>query len=193
MKKDNLVILLILFVFGVWVMLSDIPNKSELQDLPESSNRVSKEEVSRIVNKHLSIIGQQQDLHEQSETAKNILTTPRIGDKIIIPNLKKRSTSFGLDADVNESNAYEDLHRYKKDLEVYKPDHEIQSELADQEYQKKYQAAFEEAYIKQFIENAKANGYEVKLNDKNEVIGVKALRRPSNQIDLKFKGSAPVK
>lgn len=173
-------------------MLGDFPNEKVVGPnqpaKPNVPNRLTNQDIDGLVNKHLWMTGQKQDMHEQSEAAKNQVVSPKIGDKILAPKLKQATTQLGLDADANETNAYNDLHRYRKELQIYKPDNQIQAQLADQQAFDKFETAYQEAYIKQFIENARLNGYEVRLNDKNEVVTVRPIRLPSNQLTAPSQG-----
>jgi hypothetical protein len=85
-------------------------------------------------------------------------------------------------ADANEATAFEDLNRYPKQLEAQNPDNVIQAQLSDEDRRQAYEQAYRAQYAKQFIENARRNGYEVRLNDQNVVISVKPLRVPNGQL-----------
>ncbi len=137
--------------------------------------------TSELVNKHLWITNQAQELAEQRVAVQNTLNSPKVGDSIWPKGIDK-SKQYGVDhsPDSNETTAFEDLNRYKKELNTEKPDNVIQAQLRDQDRQREYEKAYREAYAKQFIENARRAGYDVRLNDDMVVVSVRPIRNPSS-------------
>lgn len=57
------------------------------------------------------------------------------------------------------------------------PDETIQRQLYEKQFEEAYNESYREAYADQFIENARKNGYEVKLNSDFRVISVKKIKQ----------------
>ena len=114
---------------------------------------------------------------------ENKFYAPQLGDSIW-PKIDQHKKNLGVDhsADRNERTAYEDLNRDKHQLSVSDPDHIIQQQINDNDKQNEYEAAYRENYARQFIENARAHGYQIELDSSLVVKSVKQIRRPS-QID----------
>lgn len=59
----------------------------------------------------------------------------------------------------------------------------IQMEMYKQQMQNAANEEYRKEYARQYIEHARGNGYEVKLDSDLKVISVKPLRQPSQQED----------
>ncbi len=136
-----------------------------------------------LVNRHLLVTNQEVQLQEQRMRLENKFYAPQLGDSIW-PKIDQHKKNLGVDhsADRNERTAYEDLNRDKHQLSVSDPDHIIQQQINDNDKQNEYEAAYRENYARQFIENARAHGYQIELDSSLVVKSVKQIRRPS-QID----------
>lgn len=140
-----------------------------------------------LVNRHLLVTNQEVQLQEQRMRLENKFYAPQLGDSIW-PKIDQNKKSFGVDhsADRNENNAYQDLNRYKHQLSVGDPDHVIQQQLTDTDKQKEYENSYKENYARQFVENARAHGYEVELDSNFVVKSVKTIRRPSQNENIQI-------
>jgi hypothetical protein len=171
--------LLVLLVTGI--LLWPVPKKAK----PMTAGHISasSHQAEEIINRHLWMTDKSRELAQEQMKAQNTYTNPRIGDSIW-PEGQKSGKQMGVDhsPDTNENNAYQDLNRYPKNLQVQTPDAVIQAQLSDEDRRREYEAAYREEYAKQFIENARRNGYEVLLNDQFVVISVRPIRNPSGEL-----------
>ena len=182
-KQSFLIIFLLLGAAGVLTVLALRPEGTGV--LPgKKIKRVSASspEAEKLVNQYLWMESQSQEFRRMQIEAQNTYSAPRIGSAIM-PSGKKETTGFGVDhsPDQNELNAYQDLHRDRKEYRAYSPDHVIQGQIADGEKANEYQQAYREEFAKQFVENARRHGYEVKLNSDYVVISVKPISRATGE------------
>jgi hypothetical protein len=185
-KKDSSLLLLLLLGIGVLVAFILIPAPKKVKN-PTLSGQISASslQAEQLVNKHLWMTSRTQELSQEQMRLQNQFTNPHVGDSIWPKGqIQGPDKTLGVDhsADANEATAFEDLNRYPKQLEAQNPDNVIQAQLSDEDRRQAYEQAYRAQYAKQFIENARRNGYEVRLNDQNVVISVKPLRVPNGQL-----------
>ncbi len=161
-------------------------SENKFNSLKTNSNKVQSMDVNaraeqkkQIVNKHLyytneKIIAHQKELQFQAYKA------PSVG-MVISPNLKEQNNTLDMRSDLNEYSAVQDTAP-RKELNYYSPHAVIQGQIRDQEMAAAQQKAESEAFIKQFLENARQNGYIVILDQNNVVVEVKTV--PNYRKDL---------
>ncbi len=183
MKRELLIIFLLALSF---IFFLNFKGKKKVVLAPASVED-RKERIQDKVSQEMTLIEASQNLHEKQEQARQSLDlSSQSKDSKSRPGAQPLSLDSAPDA--NELNAFNDLNRNQKEIDYNKPSHVIQNQLTEKYELMKAQAEFNESYTKQFIENAKAHGYEVKLNEKNEVVSVTAIRNPSStQQNQKFK------
>src|SRR5690606_35044502 len=91
--------------------------------------------------------------------------------------------------DTNEGNVYRDLNRDSKDVSYESPNAVIQGQMYDQEKQKTYEDEYKKEYARQFVENARLNGYAITLDSNYTVIRVMPIRKPSQESTKIFNSS----
>lgn len=176
--KKNVFPLLLLLLAGFFVYLA-LEKPEGLQSFDLASKKPSKPRVEELVNKNLFLTSKTMDLEAQKKAAENN-NAPQIGESIL-PTVKPQ-ISKGIDhsADTYETQALEDMRRDRKDLNYVSPDHVIQGQLYEQQQRAEYEANFKKEYARQFVENARRNGYLVQLSDDYVVLSVTPLRRPNS-------------
>jgi hypothetical protein len=181
-QPGNFLVFLLLLAAGVCVLLA-LPDKSARSKSDFSSTNPKalpsaySPEVEDLVNKHLYMTSQKEDWAEKKMKAENTFMAPEVGHAIL-PSGKK-SASLDHSADSYEGNAFNDLNRYPKELNYASPDEVIQGSLQDQQRQKTYDQIYRKEFARQFIENARQHGYNVKLNDDMVVISVTPIVNPT--------------
>jgi hypothetical protein len=179
-EKSPFLLLLILLFLGFAGYLfwpHQVLHKTEKGQYSASSIQ-----AEALVNKHLWMTSQAQELAQQRVKVGNEFANPKVGSSILPKPQSSEDWGVHQNIDSNETNAFEDLQRYKKDLRVADPDHIIQGQITDANKQGQFEAAYREEYARQFIENARQHGYEVKLNDQYVVISVRPIRNPSGDL-----------
>lgn len=121
-------------------------------------------QIDAVVNKHLLMTNTKLELARERARLDNNDSVPEVGEQIL-PRWKPQQV-IGVDhsPDRNELNAQRDLEE-AKEYNLNAPDVIIQSEIADREKRKEYEAKYKEEYARRFIDNARAGGYEIELDD----------------------------
>lgn len=151
------------------------------EEKPMSSERRTvsaySEKAEKLVNKHLYFSSQKQDWASKQRQAENDFMAPRIGDSLW-PKVPTEKKDYGVDhsPDTHEQNAFNDLNRYQKDVRATNPDYIIQNQLNDEARTAEYKELSKQEYVAQFIENARRNGYEVRVNGDFVVTSVRKIR-----------------
>jgi hypothetical protein len=176
-KRIALFILLLLLSFGVFRMAGDIgkPGHADFASFDPRSAR-----VENIVNKHLTMTDRKILLQNDRAQLENT-ELPAVGDQIWPKNTWNRNRSseprqdgVDLSSDRREEAAISDLNRNPKEYGNYRSPHSvIQNEESEKDARALEQKWYRERYAQQFIENARRNGIEVKLNDDLVVIDVR--------------------
>lgn len=139
---------------------------------------VSKESelAEQLVNKHLFLTSQQQYLQQKKVGAENNYMAPELGYSILSKVDSPKNWGVDHSPDRFEANAVADLNRYPKQLKYNHPDQLIQGTIVDEDKHQIAISEYQKDYARKFVENARANGYEVTLSDDLVVTGVKPVR-----------------
>ncbi len=194
-KKNRNILLVVGFALGLMFFVSNggLSVQKKATNLPTSMsdnapqtklNNVSlerslaplkaQEQVSEKVNSHLGISDKIKEIKEQNEKVRQILEASPMSSNNGIPR-KQETIQVDLSPDANEKNAFNDLQKNKKDLNFVSPRNEILMRLADKQALKKMERAYNQEYVRQFIENARKDGVEIQLNQNNEIVSVKRI------------------
>lgn len=149
------------------------------------------EHVEAIVNKHLTNTDQRIRISNDLAELK-MANPPMIGDRVWPANAaqskrdyrsgfsKTETEKIDLSPDSRETSVLNDLDRNRKEYGKYKsPDFVIQSENSEKDQSLVQARIAREKYAQEFIENARAHGYQVKMNEDFVVIDVKKISTPS--------------
>jgi len=182
-KSSPFILLFVLgFILVAGFLMWPVPEKTK-QIQNQGNISASSQQAEELVNKHLWMTGRAQELAQEQMQAQNAFSNPQVGESIL-PEAKKENKQLGVDhsSDSNETTAFDDLNRYPKKLEAQSPDHVIQAQLSDADRRREYEETYRAEYARQFVENARRNGYDVVLNDNYVVISVRPIRNPSGQL-----------
>lgn len=164
-KPEPRALLGLLFVVGAlglgWFAWKS-GDESKPSRLPARSRDAS--QIDAVVNKHLLMTNTKLELERERARLDNNDSIPEVGEQIL-PRWKPQQV-VGVDhsPDRNELNAQRDLEQ-AKEYNLNSPDVIIQTEMADSEKRHEYEAKYKEEYARRFIENARAGGYEIELDD----------------------------
>ncbi len=177
-SKSFFLLLVLLLGAGSFYLLG-IQEEKPVKAIKRDAASAYSAEVNERVNSHLAWTNKKIELQARKRAIENY-STPQVGESIII----KDNKDYGVDhsADTNESTAYQDLNRDRHEMRATDPDRVIRNQIYDQDSAVAYEQAYKEEYARQFVENARMNGYEVKLNSDFVVLSVKKIRSPSNSI-----------
>lgn len=162
MKDKKNIFALILLLLGFWLLLKKPPGMPSIEQKTQSS-----------INQNLKTT----DLSVQLNRAltQKVLVQLR-GEAERNKAYSDRPSSFGMKlkqenhaVSVAEENRKNDL---SPTYRVQNVDEEILRQVANQQFANNYDEAYREAYVRAFIENARANGLEVSLNQNLDVVDV---------------------
>lgn len=133
---------------------------------------VSRQRLESMVNHHVQMTNRQMEIEKEKIKMEASFSIPQVGQFVV---QKDGSKPFNLNVDRNEQNAVRDL-RDNRTLTMSAND-VIQNELlhGGQPSAPAYDEEYRREYARQFIENARRNGYEVTLSPDFKVIGVRQI------------------
>jgi hypothetical protein len=175
-KKKWSGFILILLLLGAALSFTLFLWPSPKKPVPQNKVLATNPKVQELVNKHLWLTSQAQEMQQKKRELENSYNQLRIGESIW-PVARNNTKNFGIDhsADRNENTAYEDLNRYPKNYELSNPEQVIQGQIADENLQAAYAERYRAEYAKQFVENARRHGYMVELDANYVVVRVTPL------------------
>jgi hypothetical protein len=156
-------------------------------NIEQTSSRKDLSQIEGIVNRHLIMTNKKIELEQEQARLKVLRDAPTVGEQILPRWRPNQNAGVDHSPDRNELNAARDLER-RAEINLSSPDTVIQSELADSEALAKAEAKYREEYARKFIENARAGGYEIQLDENYVVKSVKKIE--PNQNPRLFQGRA---
>lgn len=192
-RENNQSILGVVLLLGAalfFVFLAVMPDKKPKRNLASGENSAYSQKTENRVNDHLFITSKKIELEQQQAALKNEFYAPTVGDSVW-PKQGDKFKDYGVDhsPDANESAAYQDLNRDSKELNYESPNAVIQGQLYDQQKGAQYEHEYKKEYTRQFVENARRNGYAVTVNENFVVTKVAPIRRPSQESSKIFNSS----
>lgn len=139
--------------------------------------------IDSMVNKHLLMTNSKIELEREKARLSNLPSIPAVGEQILNRTKPYQVRGVEVGSDRNEGNAVRDLQK-PKELNLASPDTVIQSELADGETQAQRELEYKREYARQFIENARAGGYDVELDENFVVRSVKKIKPKGHGMSL---------
>ena len=158
-----------------------IPTAAEIQALPDPIDEERQRMLNK-VNKHLQYVEKQKELHELDAQLLRAEMENDIDPARAKNQPPKIDYSYERLSDDNQAeHIYEDLkggaeRRYDTPLT---PKERINSALEMRRWMKDYEEHQIQEYIREYVENAREQGYEVKINDKLEVVEIRRI--PTNK------------
>lgn len=133
---------------------------------------VNRQRLESMVNRHVQMTNRQMEIEKEKIKMEATFSIPKVGQFVVH---KENNKAFNLNVDNAENNAARDL-RDMRTLTMSAND-VIQNELlhGGQSAQPVYDEEYRREYARQFIENARRNGYEVTLSPDLKVIGVRQI------------------
>jgi hypothetical protein len=186
-RQKSFLVLFLLVAAGICGLLA-LPNPTTKADLSSTGNQLPSAyspEVEKLVNQHMFFTSQKQDWAEKKMQAENSYSAPAVGSSILQNRSRQKILGVDHTPDRNEDNAFMDLNRYPKEINLTNPEGVIQGQLQDQERQQNYERAYRQEFARQFIENARQHGYRVQLNDDLVVVSVTPISPSTLQVPVR--------
>jgi hypothetical protein len=173
---SHLHLILALFFSSLLVALYAIrvPHSGH-RDFASTQKLQVEDKIQRISNKHLFMTAKELEITARKRNAENYLQAPYVGQKVIDMTY---APVKGVDhsADRNEETAYRDLRRHEPEFNLSSPQHIVQNELRERQDQAAYVESYRTEYARQFVENARRAGYDVRLSADLVVLSVRKLK-----------------
>ncbi|MFN7263237.1 MAG: hypothetical protein ACK5UJ_05475 [Pseudobdellovibrionaceae bacterium] len=156
-----------------------------------SESQVEEISSDEVVNKHLFMTDQKLQLEALKMKQQNSFQAPEFQGNTSAP----RPDQFlpqGIDHSLDsfESQVVQDLNRYPKKIDNYvSPGSQIQNLVIEEQLRREQELRVRQSLAQQFIDNARAGGYEVRLDENFNIVSVKKLRQPSQAQPNLFRGS----
>lgn len=185
MKNDrSLSLFIVLIVASVMLLMMALQDQGPVHGRSESASIDPKSKiVESKVNQHLAATSRTMEIQEERLRVENS-AAPQVGDRLW-PEGKPSESEGGLDfsQDRHERSVYEDLDRHPQRYpRMGSPQTVIQNEQVEKEANFEYQQKQREEYVQQFLDNARRNGYLVKLSEDLVVISVQKIQNTSTSL-----------
>jgi len=119
-------------------------------------------EAEKVVNKYLKETNRAMEMQQLQSKIQNQFVVPKVGE-VIAPNAgAKRKDSI-------QVGSGEVTQLGERDYDTVTPSAQIQNDLAEQQRLEEYDQQFREEYIRQFVANARKNGWKLVV-DENGII-----------------------
>lgn len=173
-KKGRSVLLgLILLLLAVGLFLMEDEEKAV-----QKENHLNSKEAQQLVNRHLRQTSQDMVLKQQ----KSAIETQK---EMIKAQKSKPQQNFNDRPQELEISQYQDNPMFNQNIgrgvksydQAQDPSQVVQGKLFQDEMEEKYSEQYKKEYTRQFIENAKSAGWEIKVDASYRVISTKKIQR----------------
>lgn len=138
-------------------------------------------ETRERVNHHLQMTHKSLEIRQSQVNQLNPYLAPRLGDRLHERADFPKALGAPMDPDRAEHNAPQDLKK-KVLLNFQEASPTVSGQIRDREDQEIFQEELRRAWLEQFIQNARKNGYEVRVNENLVVTGVRRLPKTQNHL-----------
>ncbi|MBK9322185.1 MAG: hypothetical protein IPM97_04370 [Bdellovibrionaceae bacterium] len=180
-KKDKSYFLglILLLLSGFFVLLYFAP-----EEKPKAKDSADQQrELETKVNRHLFSTSQQIELQRK----KMEVAVSDLADKKVSPSKGTEEPPSDIDF-TPDPRAIALLKNLRRDTSSpsgpENSDDLIQAELFELEQLEHYSEEYKKEYARQFVENARKAGYNVKLNAEYKIISVAPIRKPAQNFNL---------
>lgn len=173
---------LILFALSVVIGLGALfvgvnsrsPNSSGNIDL---TNVEQRRKLEASVNRHIQLTNRKIEIEKERIKVDAAFAIPRVGH--IVPGKKKDvfETRLDLRADRREYNPARDLDRRGETSQPINAADVVHQDMADAELYRHAEEAYRQEQARQYVEQARRNGYEIQLDNEYRIKSVKQLPR----------------
>ena len=176
-KQSNIVVLILVIVIVVLILLIMDQSEDQQDSHPTNSHQIGKSSAvpdqNDSANKHLYLTNEKIKLENEKARIDSIVIEHRGStNKEQVVELKQED-----DFNVKEKHIIDPQNQNMNTESILSPSDLVQQELFKKQMERYQDEKYREEYARQFIENARRNGYEVKLNSRFEVISVKPLKK----------------
>lgn len=150
---------------------NEYKNKS-LSSLSQQGKTINQKKAE-LANENLKITSMKMELEKQRASIDNYKNAPKLSDvqeQTSIANLQQDNSLMG-ETDLSS------MHQETEQQQYMEPKYEIMYQVYKKQQEAEYTEAYKAAYAKEFIENARKNGYEVILDSQYRIISAKKINK----------------
>jgi len=186
-KKLLLSLFFLFSAFGLfWLALQDEQALSENDLIPVQAS-------DEAVRKHLRKTSQKIEAQKVRAQIDNFAPAPRFSEgSTQVYEASSHGLEFKPDPRLNELSHTLGRQPKASGNQVPDPKEVVQNQLYEQQKWNEYKLAYRQAYAQQFIENARKNGWDIRLNEEFKIVKVKAIKKDNRpQLFTGSNGRAP--
>lgn len=175
-SQDKGWIFLVLLVIGFLLIFWE-QDPSQQKAAQEQKANVDNQKKMSLVNRHLkeTALQLEQDRIKRASEASKVIERYKTSEE---QSTYESQNDLSFESDFNMQKLTQDLNRSQElSDDQLTPEQIVQSQLLDRQIMDKEDQAYREEYARQFVENAKAAGWDIVLSPDLEVISVKK-RKP---------------
>jgi hypothetical protein len=136
---------------------------------------------AELVNKHLKLTDSKIQMDEKKVETENF-SALAIGQKIEIPYASNERAAEELIQSTADEEVSKLIRPDDTDYELNSPKQKIYNKMREQSLQSEYYENYKDAYVRAFIEKAKANGYVIHVDENLIVTSVRKVKPPSGPV-----------
>jgi hypothetical protein len=179
-KERSLLLALLLFVGAGLLLFMSLESPKQKTSEASARERIKGPEWEKKVNHHLFSTNEDIDFQRQKMQIENRRLAPEIYNTRKQNAYKDSNQGVDLSTDSRGYEIANELGRGSRENGAPQTPHEVvQGEIFNEQQRDEYTDAYKKEYARQFVENARRGGYDVKLSDDFKVLSVRPLRRPS--------------
>lgn len=167
--------LLALVVGGAAVVFGWKTRAVEGAQTIDLTNVEQRRQLEISVNRHIQMTNRRIEIEKEKIRIEAGFAIPRVGTLVVHERRENPTAPLDLRGDRTEYNAARDTERRATVSQAQAADVVIHSEMADIQQRNAAEEIYRAEYARQYVEDARRNGYEVKLDAENRVISVREL------------------
>lgn len=191
-KEKSMLMALVLFLAAGALIFAYLSGENKKKQ-PGAAAVTKTKKFEQSVNRHLMLTNERMELEKQRMALENakILNNPISATRP--QKAYSNDDRLDLSGDMRAADVAKELGRGPRQEEIISPHDVVQKEIFNEELARQQSQAYREEYARQFIENARRGGYNVKLSeDLSRVISVTPIRNPSADFQV-FDGNGSIR
>lgn len=184
-----MILALLLFIGATGLVFAYLQSEEPAPATSKMPASVQSEKFEKSVNRHLMLTNERMELERRRMQIENAELMNTDFNSTKPQEAYQNHGNLRQDLDTRSDDIANELGRGDKIAEMYSPHDVVQREIYNAEQDAEYQQAYREEYARQFIENARRGGYNVRLSeDLSRVISIQPISGSQKGMEL-FSGS----
>ena len=191
-NNNNPRALAVLLLFGAGLFAVLAMESTDTVDFSSKNPRAISAKANELSNTHLFLTSKRIELEQERRRLENLQQASHSATEVVEPSSYNENAGVQHAGDRNETSAYDDLRRYEPEVQATSPSYEVQSSLFEKQKLAEYTEEYKREYARQFIANARAGGYDVRLSKDFVVLSVTRIRRGQSRVIQSIEEPSPV-